>query len=265
MIAVLADLDECARIASAAGHTPLTESIKPVLALFERDDKDNVLSRALRKHVPLDRYGRSYTVGKRKESAARVWIIPARGPEPTTTAAPTAVSTSSSSSSSDADLLAPVVNDAFAPSPDAAASRVPVTPTTILVNNVPLHKFFAATADRERVVRPLKLAGVLGAYNVFTIVRGGGTTGQAGAIAHGIAQGIVAHVPEVDPILRKGGVRLISLPVSTLTHLSAKLMKRDPRMVERKKTGLAKARKRVSDLFLCILLFFLTAFSVRLG
>jgi len=76
-------------------------------------------------------------------------------------------------------------------------------------------------------VRPLKLAGVLGAFNVFAIVRGGGTTGQAGALAHGIAQGIVAHVPEVDPILRK-----------------AKLMKRDPRMVERKKTGLAKARKR---------------------
>lgn len=250
MVAVLADLEECARIASAAGHTPLAESIKPVLGLFERHDKDNVLARALRKNVPLDRYGRSYTVGKRKESAARVWIIPVREPttDTTTTAAPTAVSTSSSNSS-DTDLLAPVVNDAFALSPDAAASRVPVTPTAILVNNVPLHKFFATTADRECVVRPLKLAGVLGAYNVFAIVRGGGTTGQAGAIAHGIAQGIVAHVPEVDPILRKGGARSISLPVSTLTPLSAKLMKRDPRMVERKKTGLAKARKRVSHLF----------------
>ncbi|KAF8499729.1 ribosomal protein S9/S16-domain-containing protein [Russula emetica] len=227
IIAVLADLEECARIASAAGHTPLAESIKPVLALFERHDKDNVLARAVRKHVPLDRYGRSYTVGKRKESAARVWIIPVR--EPTTNDTTTAASpvSTSSSSSSDADLLAPVVNDAFAPSPAAAVSRVPVIPTTILVNNVPLNKFFAATADRECVVRPLKLAGVLGAFNVFAIVRGGGTTGQAGAIAHGIAQGIVAHVPEVDPILRR-----------------AKLMKRDPRMVERKKTGLAKARKR---------------------
>jgi small subunit ribosomal protein S9 len=218
MIAVLAELEECTRIASAAGHTPLAGSIKPVLALFERHDKDNVLARALRKHVPLDRYGRSYTVGKRKESAARVWIIPVREPttDTTTTAAPPAVSTSSSSSSA-ADLLAPVVNDAFVPSPDTAASRVPVTPTAILVNNVPLHKFFAATADRERVVRPLKLAGALGAFNVFAIVRGGGTTGQAGAIAHGIAQGIVAHVPEVDPILRKGGARSIYLSVSTLT------------------------------------------------
>jgi small subunit ribosomal protein S9 len=247
MIAVLADLEECARIASAAGHTPLAESIKPVLALFERQDKDDVLARAVRKHVPLDRYGRSYTVGKRKESAARVWMIPVR--EPTTNNTTTAASPVSTSSNSDADLLAPVVNDAFAPSLDAAASRVHVTPTAILVNNVPINKFFAATADRECVVRPLKLAGVLGAFNVFAIVRGGGTTGQAGAIAHGIAQGIVAHVPEVDPILRKGGARSISLPVSTLTPLSAKLMKRDPRMVERKKTGMAKARKRVSHLF----------------
>lgn len=244
VIAVLDDLEECARIASAAGHTPLAESIQPVLALFERPDKDNVLARAVRKHVPLDRYGRSYTVGRRKESAARVWMIPVR--EPTTAASPL-----STSSSSDADLLAPVVNDAFAPSPGvaAAASRVPVIPTTILVNNVPLNKFFASTADRECIVRPLKLAGVLGAFNVFAIVRGGGTTGQAGAIAHGIAQGIVAHVPEVDHILRKGGAGSISLPVSTLTPLSAKLMKRDPRMVERKKTGMAKARKRVGHIF----------------
>ena len=251
MIAVLADLEGCGRIASAAGHTQLAESIKPVLALFERHDKDNVLARAVRKRVPLDRYGRSYTVGKRKESAARVWMIPVLEPTSNTTISASPISTSSSS---DADLLAPVVNEAFAPSPDAAASRVPVTTTTILVNNVPLNKFFATTADRECVVRPLKLAGVLGAFNVFTIVRGGGTTGQAGAIAHGIAQGIVAHVPEVDPILRKGGARSISFPGSTLTPFLAKLMKRDPRMVERKKTGLAKARKRVSHLCRCTFL-----------
>jgi small subunit ribosomal protein S9 len=207
MIAVLADLEECARIASTAGHTPLAESIYPVLALFERHDKENVLSRTVRKQVPLDRYGRSYTVGKRKESAARVWMIPVREPQ-----AP-AVTDSSTTHSPDADLLAPVVEDAFAPSP-TASSRVPVTTTTILVNNVPLNKFFATPADRERVVRPLKLAGVLGAFNVFAIIRGGGTTGQAGALAHGIAQGIVAHVPEVDPILRKGETLPISLPYS---------------------------------------------------
>jgi small subunit ribosomal protein S9 len=239
MIGVLADLEECSRIASVAGHDELAASIQPVLQLFERHDKAQVLARAGPKHVPLDRYGRSYTVGKRKESAARVWMIPVREEQ---LHAPVVVSSPAD------DLLAPMVDDAFAPSPDAP--HVHVTTTTILVNNVPLNRFFTTPADRERVVRPLKLAGVIGAFNVFAIVRGGGTTGQAGALAHGIAQGIVAHVPEVDPILRKGEpVFFPSLPSwYPYVRLSAKLMKRDPRMVERKKTGLAKARKRVSPL-----------------
>jgi small subunit ribosomal protein S9 len=206
MIAVLADLEECSRIASVAGHDALAESIQPVLDLFERHDKAVVLARATRKQVPLDRHGRSYTVGKRKESAARVWMIPVREqqqqPEQPADEAD--------------DLLAPVVDDAFAPSPDRP--HVPVTTSTILVNNVPLNRFFPTTADRERVVRPLKLAGVLGAFNVFAIVRGGGTTGQAGALAHGIARGIVAHVPEVDPILRKGE------PFVSLPNLNGTLM-----------------------------------------
>jgi small subunit ribosomal protein S9 len=248
MITVLTELEESARIAAAAGYTAFAEKIQDVLAVFERSDKANVLSRTARKHVPLDRHGRSYTVGKRKESAARVWMIPVREPPSSspTSGAETATA-STTSADADTDLLAPVVDGAFTPSP-AAPPRVPVTTTTILVNNVPLNQFFPSPTDRERVVRPLKLAGVVGAFNVFSIVRGGGTSGQAGAVAHGIAQGIVAHVPEVDPILRKG--ELVSLqPASTLTLLSAKLMKRDPRMVERKKTGLAKARKRVRRVF----------------
>ncbi|KAI0268771.1 ribosomal protein S9/S16-domain-containing protein [Gloeopeniophorella convolvens] len=219
VVTVLAALDECARVAVSAGHPALARTIRPVLELYERHDKADVLARTARRAVPLDRFGRSYTVGKRKESTARVWMIPVRVPSPVpavATPTPAAVA---------ADPTAPTVPDAFARSPEAPRARVPTT--TILVNNAPLHQYFATPADRERVVRPLKLAGVLGAYNVFVIVRGGGTTGQAGAAAHGIARGIVAHAPELDLILRK-----------------AKLMKRDPRMVERKKTGLAKARKR---------------------
>lgn len=210
MIAVLVDLEECSRIAGVAGHDALTESIQPVLELFERHDKAEVLARATRKHVPLDRYGRSYTVGKRKESAARVWIIPVREQQPPASA--NSEVAAAGDHGGGGDILAPVVDDAFARSPDAP--HVPVTTSTILVNNVPLNRFFATPADRECVVRPLKLAGVLGAFNVFAIVRGGGTTGQAGALAHGIAQGIVAHVPEVDAILRKG--ELVPSPHSTV-------------------------------------------------
>lgn len=58
--------------------------------------------------------------------------------------------------------------------------------------------------DRETVIRPLQLAGLFGAFNVFALVRGGGTTGQSGAIAVGLARGLAAHVPGVADILRKG-------------------------------------------------------------
>ena len=63
--------------------------------------------------------------------------------------------------------------------------------------------FSQNTADRERVLRPLKITGLLGAFNVFAIARGGGTTGQSGAISLGIAKALAAHVPDVAPILRK--------------------------------------------------------------
>lgn len=58
--------------------------------------------------------------------------------------------------------------------------------------------------DRERVVRPFKIAGLVGAFNVFALVRGGGTTGQSGAISLGIAKALAAHVPDIEVLLRKG-------------------------------------------------------------
>ncbi|KAL1755621.1 ribosomal protein S9 [Schizophyllum commune] len=144
--------------------------------------KSELRAEARRKReVTLDALGRSYTVGRRKTSSARVWMIP---------------------------------------------TAPPVTTSTILVNNLPLSEFFPLPIDRERITRPLKVAGVLGAYNIFTLVRGGGTTGQSDAIAHGIAKGLAVHEPQLDQILRK-----------------AQLLRRDPRMVERKKPGRAKARK----------------------
>ena len=58
--------------------------------------------------------------------------------------------------------------------------------------------------DRERIIRPFKVAGMIGAFNVFAIVRGGGTTGQSGAVSLAIAKGLAAHVPDVEVLLRKG-------------------------------------------------------------
>jgi ribosomal protein S9 len=90
-----------------------------------------------------------------------------------------------------------------------ANSETPVTSTTVLVNNIPLAEYFPLTVDRERVIRPLKLVGALGAYNVFCLVRGGGTSGQSGAIAHGIAKGVAVHAPDMHDVLKAGSCHLV--------------------------------------------------------
>ncbi|EAU91037.2 SSU ribosomal protein S9P [Coprinopsis cinerea okayama7 len=205
---LLNELNDYYRIANTAGVAEISRSLEGILSIFESSKKDAYLARGKRKKVELDVYGRSYTVGKRKTSSARVWMIPVQHPaleetRPSEAASEGEISTSTT------------------PTPN------PIPTTTILVNNIPMNEFFFLPADRERITRPLKVAGVLGKYNIFAIVRGGGTTGQSGALAHGIAKGIVAHEPDLETLFRK-----------------AKLTRRDPRMVERKKTGLAKARKR---------------------
>ncbi|KDQ21365.1 hypothetical protein BOTBODRAFT_99876 [Botryobasidium botryosum FD-172 SS1] len=226
---LLNQLNELRVFANKSQCVDIERKISDFLALFEREDKEAVLGSG-KKPVQFDEYGRSYTLGKRKESAARVWIIPVQKPTPPAHAepAPVTVTPTPAAASSSTDVLDvdSLLNDVGSSSTPAPLTPI-ITPTTVLINNLPLATYFSSVADRERVLRPLKLAGLLGAYNVFALVRGGGTTGQAGATAHGIAKGLVAHEPDVARILNK-----------------ARLTRRDPRMVERKKTGLAKARKR---------------------
>ncbi|KAF9529196.1 SSU ribosomal protein S9P [Crepidotus variabilis] len=197
----LNQINDFQRIAQVGGCPELAQKLQDILSMYESSKKEAYLNKGKRRIATLDEYGRSYTLGKRKTSSARVWMIPVK----TTTTDPSPES-----------LLGV-----------EGKQRFPVTPSTILVNNLSLHEFFRFPQDREKITRPLKVAGVLGKYNVFAIVRGGGTTGQSGALAHGIAKGIVAHEPALETMFRR-----------------AKLTRRDPRMVERKKTGLAKARKR---------------------
>jgi len=116
----------------------------------------------------------------------------------------------------------------------------------IVVNNAPLHAYFMRTAHREQVTWPLKLAGVLGMYHVFAIVRGGGASGQAGALAHGLANALVAALGTAEGEQAaeiQARVRHV-LAKGTYSWLTTDgVLLRDPRMVERKKPGLAKARK----------------------
>lgn len=113
-----------------------------------------------------------------------------------------------------------------------SSARVFVTKNTdtaqgqILVNNKPITEFFPKMADRESILFPLKVADLVGQFNIFATVQGGGTTGQSGAVALGIARGLVIHNPLLKARLHRAGC-----------------MTRDSRMVERKKPGKPKARK----------------------
>ncbi|KZT10962.1 ribosomal protein S5 domain 2-like protein [Laetiporus sulphureus 93-53] len=225
LVGLLNQLDEYKRIAEVAGVDVLAENVHDILALFERANKEAVLAHGKQKPVKFDEYGRSYTIGRRKESTARVWVI----------AAQNTTDSSSASSSTSLDTETPQETIEHLPEPTSTVisavdhspiEPVKVTTTNILVNSTPLVQYFPNPADRERIVRPFRLTGLVGAYNVFALVRGGGTTGQSGAVSLGIAKALVAHAPDVESLLKK-----------------AKLLRRDPRMVERKKTGLAKARK----------------------
>jgi small subunit ribosomal protein S9 len=110
-----------------------------------------------------------------------------------------------------------------------SVARVLVSPGTgkITINRRPFEQYFPLETLRTDVLRPLEAAQLTGKYDVSVTVEGGGSTGQAGAIRLGIARALVSLNEENKSTLRGAG-----------------LMTRDPRMVERKKYGQKKARKR---------------------
>ena len=96
----------------------------------------------------------------------------------------------------------------------------------ILVNGRSLDVFFGRETARMIVRQPLELAQLEGKFDINVTVRGGGTTGQAGAIRHGITRALLDYDESLRPSLRKAG-----------------FVTRDAREVERKKVGLRKARR----------------------
>jgi small subunit ribosomal protein S9 len=98
---------------------------------------------------------------------------------------------------------------------------------TTWFNGRTIEEYFPRAAHRMSALAPLQIAGVEGTYDIRVRVHGGGPSGQAGAVRHGIARALV----EADPALR--------------TELKRRgYLTRDPREKERKKAGLKKARKR---------------------
>jgi small subunit ribosomal protein S9 len=110
-----------------------------------------------------------------------------------------------------------------------AIARVRVLPGgegSIIINKRNIDEYFPLETLKYIVRQPLVLTNTLDKYDVAVNVIGGGTTGQAGAIRHGIARALCEADPSLRPALKKEG-----------------FLTRDPRMKERKKYGLHKARK----------------------
>ena len=124
----------------------------------------------------LDKQGRGYATGKRKDAVARVWVKPGAG--------------------------------------------------KIVVNTRELEVYFSRPVLRMLIQQPLVATNRTGQYDVTCTVSGGGLSGQAGAVRHGISKALTNFEPELRGVLKKGG-----------------FLTRDSRTVERKKYGHAKARK----------------------
>ena len=124
----------------------------------------------------LDKQGRAYATGKRKDAVARVWIKPGAG--------------------------------------------------KVTVNTREVEVYFARPVLRMMIQQPLVAAARAGQYDVICTVAGGGLSGQAGAVRHGLAKALTAYEPELRTVLKREG-----------------FLTRDSRVVERKKYGRKKARR----------------------
>ncbi len=111
----------------------------------------------------------------------------------------------------------------------SATARVYMRPGKgdIIVNGKPVDEFFSRETGRMIVRQPLVLTNTVSSFDILVNVGGGGESGQAGAVRHGITRALIQHDASLKPALKKAG-----------------LVTRDAREVERKKVGLHKARKR---------------------
>jgi len=124
----------------------------------------------------LDKQGRAYATGKRKDAVARVWIKPGPG--------------------------------------------------KFVINERSLETYFARPVLRMLIQQPLVASNRHGQYDITCTVSGGGLSGQAGAVRHAISKALTQYEPDLRSVLKRGG-----------------FLTRDPRVVERKKYGRAKARR----------------------
>ena len=111
----------------------------------------------------------------------------------------------------------------------SAVARVFIKPGkgSIVINDKPLYTFFSRETGRMIVKQPLELTNHVNTFDIMVNIHGGGESGQAGAVRHGITRALIDYDETLKPTLSKAG-----------------LVTRDAREVERKKVGLRKARRR---------------------
>jgi small subunit ribosomal protein S9 len=124
----------------------------------------------------VDKHGRAYATGKRKDAVARVWVRPGAG--------------------------------------------------RILVNEKEYTEYFGRPVLQMIIRQPIMLTDRMGQFDIQATVSGGGLSGQAGALRHGISKALTYYEPELRPVLKRNG-----------------FLTRDARVVERKKYGKRKARR----------------------
>lgn len=109
-----------------------------------------------------------------------------------------------------------------------STARVRIIPGSgkFVVNGKTLQEYFTRFGDTDQIMAPLRAAGLEKGLDVSVLVRGGGVTGQTGAVQHGLARALLKLDPELRPTMRHAGY-----------------LTRDSRMKERKKPGLKRARK----------------------
>lgn len=110
----------------------------------------------------------------------------------------------------------------------SSVARVIIKPGSgkVVVNGRDVDNYFPVEIVRQHALSPLALTQLSGRLDVRVLVNGGGTSGQAGAIRHGLARALIQYDEGLRPQVKKAG-----------------MLTRDPRTVERKKYGLHKARK----------------------
>ena len=109
-----------------------------------------------------------------------------------------------------------------------SVSRVRLYPGTgkVTINDRDIDDYFGLDTLKVIVRQPFEVTNTAGKFDVVCTVRGGGVSGQAGAIRHGVSRALLEFSPELRPVLKKAG-----------------FLTRDPRMKERKKYGLKAARR----------------------